>query len=147
MIAWVMLADMPVEHLSCRDEEGVGDMSEDLLCELPCPTSNGGVSAVWGISPIGQLRSIGTPTVLESEQARIIRSRATHIELASSVPFPFLNRIPQQEGHSTQVVESGVGASILVDEGVLERESKDARDRPSVLRGHADLYLIAQAVH
>src|SRR5437899_4097516 len=138
---------MPIEHLPRRNEQAVRDMSKDLLRRLHSPTSNSGRTPAYRIPPIGQLRWGGTPVLLESDQARVVSIRATHIELSSSVSFPFLNRSPEQEGHSTEIVEPLVGTSILVDEHILKGESQDAGDRPPILRRRADLHVVAQAVH
>src|SRR5262249_20759354 len=99
------------------------------------------------ISPVGQLRSGSTPTILESDQAWVVRIGATEVERASSVTLPVQNCIPDQVVDSTEVVKPFIRTPILVNEDVLERESENARDGSSILRGHTDLNLVAEAAN
>src|SRR5439155_25140470 len=94
-----------------------------------------------------QVRSGCAPAILEGDEARGVSMRTTKIELASSAPFTILDRIPDKEMHTTEIVESLVRTSILVDEDILEGEGKDARDRLFILRGYVDFRCLAQRVH
>src|SRR5438552_18759116 len=136
---------MLVEELPGGNQNTVRHVSEDLLCHPHSPSA-GGQSQACRISPIGQLRSARPPAVFERDKARVVGIRTTQIELASSVSLSFLDRIPEQEVHRTEIVEPLVGASILVDKHAFERDRENARDRLSVLRGHANLRLVTQAV-
>src|SRR2546426_7631025 len=122
-MAWFMapmLANMLIEDLPCRSQKAVRDTSKDLFCHPHFPTSSGGGRLACRISPIGQLRSGSTPALLEGDQARVVGIRATEIELASSVPLSFLDRIPEQEMHAAETVEPLVGTSVLVHEHIFE---------------------------
>src|SRR2546426_8581032 len=117
---------MLIEQLPGGNQNTVRHVSEDLLCHPHSPSA-GGLSQACRISPIGQLRSARPPAIFERDKARVVGIRTTQIELASSVSLSFLDRIPEQQVHRTEIVEPLVGASILVDKDILEGE----RDRKS----------------
>jgi hypothetical protein len=71
--------------------------------------------------------SVRLPPVLEGDQAGVARILTIQIKLTRLTPFCFLNRLPKQELHSPKIVEPLVGASILIDERILEGKGK-ARD-------------------
>src|SRR2546426_4926749 len=135
------LADVLIKQLTGHNQKTVWDIWEDPFCDLRfpsgthktirnmakdptwhlrTPTRSGERGQACRISPIGQLRPRGPPAVLEGDQASVVAIRATEIELANAIPFSFLDRTPEQVVHSSEIVEPLVGASILVDEHVLE---------------------------
>ena len=58
-----------------------------------------------------------------------------------------MDRLPEQEGRATEVVEAGIGAAVLINERVLVSQCDDARARLAVLSSDADLEGLAQTRH
>ena len=83
---------------------------------------------------------------LEGNQSGIVQIGASHIKLEKSFALSILDGLPKQKGHCAQVVESLIGAAVLVNHGLLVAQCEHASNSSTVLRSYADLALIAKAV-
>src|SRR4029077_8841661 len=84
---------------------------------------------------------------LERNQSRIRGRSPAQIALFSSVLFVLLNDLPEQEGHSPQIVKTSIGATILINQGVLVTERNNAGNRIATFRQEMNRQPIAQAIH
>ena len=57
-----------------------------------------------------------------------------------------LDGFPEQEMRAAKVVESRIGAAVLVNQRAFEAQREDAGDGATILEGHTNLQVVAHAV-
>src|SRR5437016_11097347 len=95
---------------------------------------------------VKQHRTTGTQTILEIDQALIFNIGTSQIELNGAVRLRFLDRLPEQEGHSTQRIEGRIGAPVFVGGAFLELQGDQRSYWLAILGGGVNCQPIGQAV-
>src|SRR6185295_6973420 len=70
--------------------------------------------------------------VFESDQARIVFVGASQIEFLELLGFGVLDGLPKEPGHTAQIVEPLIGATILVNERPPVTQCENTGDRPVI---------------
>jgi len=84
--------------------------------------------------------------LLESYEPHALKIRAAHVQFFKFTIFGLLDRLPEKESHATEVVESGVGATVFINHRLLVRERDHRGNRVSILGGDPDLEVLSEAV-
>src|SRR5580698_10298248 len=97
-----------VEHVSSCRQQTVWRVSENVLGDIARHRFTYSLRLSQGISKVEQSRPRGSPSILESNQSRVITIGATHIKFVESIILRFLDRFPHQKVCPTQIVEAVV---------------------------------------
>src|ERR1700723_2805804 len=114
-------------------------MADDVLCEFGLPVRRRGLKDVSNIvrgsvPRINQRGLCGTPSLLKRYEALLVGIRASKVEPIQTQILGLPDRLPQEQVHTSKIVESKVTAPVLVHHRVLVTYCDHRRHRPIALR-------------
>jgi hypothetical protein len=84
--------------------------------------------------------------LLKLDQARLIHVRSTHVDLFNSGRMRFLNHFPEKKHGPTQVMKSGIGACVLVNQSLSVCQGENSSHRPPILVRQPNIQPLTETV-
>src|SRR3989442_1437280 len=83
--------------------------------------------------------------LLEGNQPGIVAVRSSQVEFFSPCLLGILDDLPEEQRHTTEIVQTRIGATVLVDHPLSVAQGQDARHRLALLGGDVDKRILTEA--